>query len=72
MKRSTANEEISPNHNPQFCILALQHTLYILVFHLLQGFTPQIATNHWHDSIIDAGYIAGIPPLMVSGLLEIY
>lgn len=51
--------------NGRFYLLAALHTIYILVFHLLQGFTPHLATILWHDSIVDAGYIAGITPLMV-------
>lgn len=54
------------NLSPRFYLLAALHTIYILVFHLLQGFTPHLATVLWDENIIDAGYIAGISPLMVS------
>ncbi len=50
----------------RFYLFAVIHAVYILVFHVLQNFVPHYVTLRWGDSVVRTGYIAALPPLLVS------
>lgn len=55
----------------RFYLFAALHMAYVLAFHVLFKFIPHFVTVEWGLAIVDAGYVAAFPSVLVS-LLDKY